>query len=512
MTMTQTRFSPDDALDLSTPEGRQAVGGRIAAPEYDRDQIRAGIVHIGVGGFHRSHQAMYLDRLLSRPDTRDEALGWGICGVDLMPGDRPKGQALAAQDGLYTLVEKKPDGALEPRVIGSIIRYLFAPEAPAEVLEALASPQTKIVSLTITEGGYYFNQATGEFDADHPAVVADLAAGSEPRTVFGFVVEALRRRRDLGVPPFTVMSCDNIPGNGDIARAMFSAFADLRDPDLGAWVRTQVAFPNSMVDRITPVTTRQDIEQLRETFGIRDAVPVVCEPFTQWVLQDVFPAGRPPWERAGVQLVHDVVPYELMKLRLLNAGHQAMAYAGYLAGYRYAHEVAADPVFTEFLRGYMQQEGRPTLPDVPGANLDEYIHTLLQRFANPAIRDTLARLAAFGSDRIPKWLVPVIQQNLASGGEVTRSAAVVASWARYAEGTDESGQPIDVVDGLADELMASARRQTQDPLAFVRNEQLFGDIAGQSAFASAYLLALESFHEHGALRTIEQINENLRLT
>jgi mannitol 2-dehydrogenase len=189
-----------------------------------------------------------------------------------------------------------------------------------------------------------------------------------------------------------------------------------------------------------------------------------------------------------------------------------MAYGGYLAGYRYAHEVAADPVFAEFLLGYMQQEGRPTLPDVPGVDLDEYIHTLLRRFANPAIRDTLARLAAFGSDRIPQWLVPVIQQNLASGGEVTRSAAVVASWARYAEGTDESGEPIDVVDGLRDERMASARRQAEDPLAFVRNEELFGDIASQSAFAGAYLLALESFQKNGALRTVGQINENLRLT
>ena len=207
-----------------------------------------------------------------------------------------------------------------------------------------------------------------------------------------------------------------------------------------------------------------------------------------------------------------MVPYELMKLRLLNAGHQAIAYAGYLAGYRYAHEVMADPVFVEFLLGYMQQEGRPTLPGVPGVNLNEYITTLLQRFANPAIRDTLARLAAFSSDRIPKWLVPVIQQNLASGGEVTRSAAIVASWARYAEGTDESGEPIDVVDGLRDERMASARAQAGDPLAFVRNERLFGDIASQPAFAGAYLQALESFHQHGALRTIMQINENLRLT
>jgi len=504
--MTQADFSPGDELDLSTPEGRRAVPERIAAPAYDRKQIRVGIVHFGVGGFHRSHQAMYLDRLLSK----GEALEWGICGVDVLPADRPKKQPFTDQDGLYTLVLKDPDGSTEPRVIGSIVRYLFAPDEPGEVLDALADPQTKIVSLTITEGGYNFNQVTGEFDADNPAIVADLRPGSVPGTVFGFVAEGLRRRRDAGMPPFTVMSCDNIPGNGDVARAMFAAFVELKDPELGAWLRAEVAFPNSMVDRITPVTTARDIEQLRENYGVRDALPVVCEPFTQWVLQDTFPTGRPPWEQCGVQLVADVTPYELMKLRLLNASHQALAYAGYLAGYRYTHEAAADPAFIEFLLGYMQLEARPTLPEVPGVNLDEYIDTLLQRFANPAIQDTLARLAAWSSDRIPKWLVPVIRANLASGGQVTRSAAVVASWGRYDEGADESGEPIEVVDGLRDELMASAADQLSDPLAFVRNERLFGDIAEQPAFADAYVRALASFHAAGALRTYEVINESLR--
>jgi mannitol 2-dehydrogenase len=504
--MTQPRFSPEDELDLATPEGRAGAGQRMPAPAYDRQQPRGGIVHFGVGGFHRSHQAMYLDRLLSQGD----GLGWGICGVDVLAADRPKKQAFEDQDGLYTLVLKDADGGTDPRVIGSIAAYLFAPEEPQQVLDLLASPQTRIVSLTITEGGYNFNQVTGKFDASNPAVLADLRPGSVPGTVFGFVVEALRRRRACGTPPFTVMSCDNIPANGDVARDMFAAFADLKDPELGAWLRAEVPFPSSMVDRITPVTTAGDIEQLRADFGVRDALPVVCEPFTQWVLQDTFPTGRPPWERCGVQLVGDVTPYELMKLRLLNASHQAIAYAGYLAGYRYAHEAAADPVFVEFLLGYMQQEARPTLPDVPGVDLDDYIASLVERFGNPAIRDTLARLAASSSDRIPKWLVPVIRANLARGGQVTRSAAIVASWARYAEGADESGRPIDVVDGLRDELMASAQQQRRDPLAFVRNERLFGDICEHPAFADAYVRALESFHHNGARRTYELINENLR--
>ena len=334
-----------------------------------------------------------------------------------------------------------------------------------------------------------------------------VLVAEDERVMADTIVEGLRRRRALGLAPFTVMSCDNLPGNGHLAKEMFASYAELADPELADWVRSTVAFPNSMVDRITPVTTDDDKSLLAKEFALRDEWPVVCEDFTQWVLQDVFPPGRPPWERAGVHLVHDVVPYELMKLRLLNASHQAMAYAGYLAGYRYAHEVAADPVFIEFLRGYMQQEGRPTLPAVPGTDLDHYIHTLLQRFANPAIRDTLARLAAFSSDRIPKWLVPVIQQNLASGGEVTRSAAVVASWARYAEGVDENGERYEIDDILAPQLRAAAGRQRGHPAAFLEdNRAVFGDLADDTRFTRVYSSILTALLDGGVRKTFADLD------
>jgi len=307
------------------------------------------------------------------------------------------------------------------------------------------------------------------------------------------------------VQPFTVVSCDNIQGNGDVARSSFSTFAELKEPGLGDWIREHVAFPNSMVDRITPATSDADIDALRERVGIEDACPVVCEPFVQWVVEDTFPSGRPPLDRSGVQLTDDVEPYELMKLRILNAGHQAIAYTGTLVGLTYAHEAASDPAFVTFLRDYMNREARPTLNPVPGIDLDEYVETVLQRFASPAIRDTLARLAAFTSDRIPKFVLPVIRHNLATGGEITRSVAVVASWARYAEGSDEAGEPIDVVDRLRDEVVARARMERSDPLAFVRNERLFGDLAEHPVFADTYLQMLGSLRLRGVRATLEML-------
>jgi mannitol 2-dehydrogenase len=270
-------------------------------------------------------------------------------------------------------------------------------------------------------------------------------------------------------------------------------------------MEAEVAFPNSMVDRITPVTSTQDIEALADEFGVADAWPVVCEPFTQWVLEDRFGVpGRPPFEAAGVQVVDDVVPYELMKLRLLNASHQALCYLGYLAGYRYAHEVCQDPLFADFLLAYMEREGSPTLPPVPGVDLDAYRRQLVERFANPEVRDTLARLCAESSDRIPKWLVPVIQENLRTGGEIELSALVVASWARYAEGVDEQGNPIEVVDRLKDRVMAAAAAQRDDPLAFIRDRDLFGGLADDERFATAYTEALSKLHSLGARATLEQ--------
>ncbi|GAA3128682.1 mannitol dehydrogenase family protein [Streptosporangium carneum] len=484
-----------------TQETAGALPVEVAAPSYDRSKLTVGIVHFGVGGFHRAHQAMYVDRLMNDGLAHD----WAICGVGLLPGDARMRDALAAQDGLYTLVLKHPDGTREARVIGSIVEYLFAPDDPEAVLERMADPGVRIVSLTVTEGGYAIHPVTGEFDADDPGVRADLARGAVPATVFGFVAEALRRRRARGVAPFTVMSCDNIQGNGDVARRAFTAFARLADPDLAAWMEDAVAFPNSMVDRITPVTTDQDRQAVAERFGVEDAWPVVCEPFTQWVLEEGFPAGRPPFEEAGVQVVADVEPYELMKLRLLNAGHQALCYFGYLGGYRYAHEAASDPAIAAFLLDYMDVEATPTLMPVPGIDLDVYKRTLVERFSNPEVRDTLARLCAESSDRIPKWVLPVVRERLAQGGEVTRAAAVVASWARYAEGTDEAGEPIEIVDRLKDRLTAAAKAQRERPTAFVENRDLFGDLADDGRFVAPYLRALGSLHADGALATVREL-------
>ncbi|NUQ32468.1 MAG: mannitol dehydrogenase family protein [Dermatophilaceae bacterium] len=476
-----------------------ALPPEVGRPAYDRSKVTAGIVHFGVGGFHRAHQAMYLDQLMEQ----GEALDWGICGVGALPHDRRIVDTLTAQDGLYTLVVKHPDGRREPRVIGSIVEMMFAPDDPQAVVDRLTDPRTRIVSLTITEGGYLVNQVTGEFDASDPSIRADLEEGAVPRTVFGYVVAALAARRAAGQTPFTVMSCDNLPGNGDVARKMMTAFARLKDPELADWMDDHVQFPNCMVDRITPVTTPDDIDRLATDFGVQDGWPVVCEPFTQWVLEDHFTDGRPPFEDAGVQLVDDVVPYELMKLRLLNASHQALCYLGYLSGYRYAHEVCQDPLFVDFLLGYMEREGSPTLPEVPGVDLDAYRHQLIERFANPEVRDTLARLCAESSDRIPKWLVPVINRNLETGGEIDRSALVVASWARYAEGVDEQGEPIEVVDRIRDRVMEAAARQGDDPLAFLRDKDLFGGLADDPRFAEVYTEALSALHDRGARETLQ---------
>src|SRR5690606_4782929 len=334
-------------LDLAGTPATQppARDGAVGLPPYDRTGLHAGIVHLGVGGFHRAHQALALDELLRRGEARD----WAICGVGLLPGDSAMRDALVPQDGRYTLVTKHPDGALEARVVGSLVEYLYAPDDPEAVLERLADPATRIVSLTITEGGYNVDQVTGEVDATAPAVVADARPGAVPTTVVGYAVEAPARRRGLG-----------------------------------EWVRDTVAFPSSMVDRITPVTTDEDRALVREWFGVVDRWPVVAEPFFQWVLEDDFPLGRPPLQDAGVQLVDDVEPYELMKLRLLNVGHQALAYLGWLSGYRYAHEAVADPLLARFVRDYMD-EATSTLRPVPGVDLEEYKTTLLERFGNPAV-------------------------------------------------------------------------------------------------------------------------------
>ncbi|WP_336629745.1 MULTISPECIES: mannitol dehydrogenase family protein [unclassified Microbacterium] len=391
----------------------------LPRPEYARDPEKASIVHFGLGNFHRAHQAMYLDRLLAAGETDG-----GICGVGVLPSDVRMRDALAGQDHLYTLVLKAPDGGVHAQVIGSVVDYLFAPENPSAVVDRLADPVTRIVSLTITEGGY---------------VLPEIEDPSAP-SAFSLIVDALARRRDAGAAPFTVMSCDNLQDNGRIAARVVIECARNRNEELAAWIEQKVAFPCSMVDRITPTTTEEDRALLRDRFGVDDAWPVVAEPFAQWVLEDRFTDGRPSLEKAGVQVVDDVRPYELMKLRLLNASHQALAYFGMLLGHTYAHETASDPLVQGLLRAYMA-EARMTLAPVPGIDLDEYQATLLVRFSNPAIADTLERLGTDSINRMATFVLPVLEESIAAGRMPRAALSIVTAWmtAKPAQSAEAEG-------------------------------------------------------------------------
>ncbi len=475
----------------------------VAQPRYRREDLRTGIVHIGVGNFHRAHQAMYVDRLLNQGGSTD----WAICGVGLLPRDAQVRDALRGQDMRYTLVERSPDGRAAARTIAAIADYLYAPDDPEAVFERLAHRGTKIVTLTITEGGYNVTE-DGAFDADDPAVRRDLAPGAVPATVFGVVVEGLRRRRDRGIPAFTIVSCDNLPGNGSVARRSFTSYAGLIDAGLGDWIGREAAFPNSMVDRITPVTTDETRRYVADTFGVADAWPVVCEDFTEWVLEDQFTLGRPALQDAGVRLVPDVTPYELMKLRLLNAGHQAIAYFGYLMGYRYAHEAIADPAIAALVTRYMKEEAEPTLAPVPGIDLADYERSLLARFANSHVPDTLLRLGTDGSDRIAKFLLPVVRDRKDRGLTSPWSAAIVASWAAFARGVDEDGTPIDFTDRRRRLIDAAVIRQASEPAGFLTVSELFGELGDDAEFARQFAAGYRQIADHGARFALERLTRH----
>ncbi len=456
---------------------RQADLARLPAgvprPTYDRGALRSAIVHMSVGGFHRAHQAVYLDDLLQR----GQAAGWGICGVGLLPQDARMRDVLRAQDCLYTVIERSAAGD-RPRVIGSMREYLLAPDDPGAVVQRMASPECRIVSLTITEGGYFVNQGTGQLDEAHPDLRHDLASPHAPRSSFGLLAEALERRRADGLPPFTIQSCDNLQSNGDVARRMFLAFLERRDPALREWVEQDVAFPNAMVDRITPVTTDAHRALVRDRIGIADGWPVVCEPFLQWVIEDRFPQGRPAWERAGAQLVADVHPYEMMKIRLLNASHQALCYIGLLLGHRHVDQTMADADIRQLIETMMDREVTPLLPPVPGIDLAAYKRTLVERFSNPVLSDQLARIGAETSDRIPKFVLPSIREALArKGGPMQALTFTVATWFRtLAVDVDVTGAALPKSDPLLEELTRRARAGGDDPRPLLELHDVFGDV------------------------------------
>ena len=478
-----------------------ALPNTIERPRYDRRDMTPGIVHIGVGGFHRSHQALYLDEMFNRGGRLD----CGIIGVGLMPGDLRIKRSLESQDYLYTLMVIYPNGERRARVVGSIVDYLYAPDDSNAVIEAMANSAIHTVSLTITEGGYNSDPVTEEFDFSPSAITADLDNPAQSKTVFGLVCEALRRRWQRNIVPFTVLSCDNIQGNGDIAKRMFCSFGARRDAALGAWMAANVAFPNSRVDRITPVTTDEDRDYLAQQFDIEDACPVVCEPYLQWVMEAAgadFPLSE--LASVGVQIVGDVKPYELMKLRLLNASHQALAYFAYLSGYRYVHEAAQDTDIKRFLGAYMA-EAAPTLEPLAGVDVEDYCRTVILRFGNPYIADTLSRICTDSSERIPKFILPMVRDNIRRGGPVALAAAVVASWARYCEGVDEEGMPIQVVDPRSTELMHYAAQNRQNATVFIANRALFGELIDHQPFANAYRAVLASLHARGARATMAEL-------
>lgn len=465
----------------------------VPKPAYDRAALAIGIVHFGVGGFHRAHQAVYLDDLLNDGKAQE----WGICGVGLLPSDVRMREALVPQDCLYTVVTRDAHGD-RARVVGSLAQYLLAPDNPEAVLAMLAAPQTRLVTLTITEGGYNTDFHTHEFNLSHPDIVHDLAYPHQPVTVFGYLAEGLARRRDAGLTPFTVLSCDNIQGNGTVISHCMEAFAHARDPQLARWIGENTAFPSCMVDRITPQTTDAERDLVRQEFGIEDAWPVVCEPYQQWVIEDTFSNGRPPLEDVGVQMVADVRPYETIKLRLLNAGHSALGYLGWLAGFRTIDRVASDPQFQRFLRTLWDSEVSPLLPPVPGIDLGEYKATLLVRFANPRIADQVARICLDGSSKMPKFLLPSLREQLAQGGPHRALTLATAGWLRYLLGTDEQGQPYPIDDPQAALLQERAQAGGADPRPLLSVRSVFGDLIDNAAFVQELGGALELLHARGA--------------
>ncbi|MGU7771680.1 mannitol dehydrogenase family protein [Burkholderia sp. MR1-5-21] len=421
-----------------------ALPASVAVPEYDRSKVSAGIAHIGVGNFHRAHEALYVDRCLHLPSHES----WGICGISLGAGAeaRSKADALRKQDGLYTLTEYAPDGEVRCRVIGSLVEYMLAPADPEAVLAKLADPAIRIVSLTITEGGYNFDETTGEFLLSTPDVAHDLTA-STPRTVFGYIVAALKRRRDAGLKAFTVVSCDNLRQNGNTTKRAILSFAAAVDKDLAEWIAANATFPNSMVDRIAPQVSEAVKARANAGSGIEDASPVVAETFTQWVIEDKFADGRPDFPSVGVEMRHDVEAYEAVKGRMLNASHMLLSYPAVLLGYRLVHEAMVDADIVALLSTFMEKDAIPVIDGPSGLSLSGYRDLTIERFSNPAVADQLLRVAHNGAAKIPVFHTKTIQALLDKGRDVRREALLLAGFRRYLDGVDDFGAAFDVDEG-----------------------------------------------------------------
>ncbi len=481
------------ALSLQTLHELPAIVGR---PTYQRSDISPGILHFGVGNFHRAHLAVYLDDLFNQGLNHD----WGIVGAGVMPTDRAMRDRLKAQDYLTTVVEQD-SGVSTAHVTGAMIDFV-APDDRIGLLQWLADPRIRIVSLTITEGGYFIDPVTGTFDVTHPSIVHDGANPDEAKTVFGILVAGLKQRRAQGIPPFTIMSCDNVPHNGAVTRNAVVGVAHLSDPALAEWVQANVAFPNAMVDRITPATTDRERDLLMSNFGVRDTSPVFCEEFKQWVLEDHFPLGRPAFDKVGATFVADVSPFETMKIRILNGGHAILAYAGGLLDVHYVHEAMEHALIRDFLVKMEQDEIIPLVPPVPDTSLQDYFTLIMRRFSNPAIGDTIRRLCLDGSNRQPKFIVPSIADAIKAGRRFNGLALESALWCRYCYGVTESGTVIEPNDPNWARLQEMAREAKRDPLVWLTMDDVYAAVSKDAAFAKAFSASLNAIWSDGVEKTM----------
>jgi mannitol 2-dehydrogenase len=479
---------------------------KIVLSSYDRSQLQGGILHIGVGNFHRAHMAAYQDDLFHHDLENHKS--WGIIGAGIMHFDEAKRNQLQAQDWLQTLVERDGDSE-NARILRSMIDFLPVDHVRQEHKELkahLASPAIKIVSLTVTEGGYFLND--GKFDPAHPLIQHDIQNPSQPHTIFGMMIQALGHRRSVGMAPFTIMSCDNIPMNGQVVRSVVLGLATQIDDDLAEWIDDNVAFPNSMVDRITPVTTDAQRQHIQDKYGYHDAAPIFCEPFRQWVIEDIpFSCGRPAWEQLdNVKFVPNVVPYEEMKIRILNGGHASLCYPAALLGVQYVHEAMDHPTIGAFLDALECQEIIPTVPPVPDTKLNEYWNLISSRFANPTIGDTITRICYDGASRQPKFIVPVAADALEEDhGRVDGLALVSALWCRYCQGKTEAGEVIPPNDPQWDRLQALALQAADDSNQWLLGlHDVYGKVGENPTFQASFRKALTNIQTKGVEAAMKQ--------
>lgn len=475
---------------------------QVISYNYNREKVKPGILHIGVGNFHRAHEECYTNLLLEDADQQQ----WGICGAMLLPSDEHLYKTLKKQSGEYTLTVCGRDGNDQAYRIGSLVQLLWAVENPEAVLARIADKDIRIITLTITEGGYNLEKATGEFMLNDESIKHDLQNPATPKTTFGFVAEGLRRRKAAGNGPVTILSCDNLQHNGNTAKKAFTAFIKAQDEELAAWVAENVTFPNSMVDRITPATRPEDIERLDAMNGAADEAPVYCEDFIQWVVEDNFAAGRPAWERVGVEFTDDVTAYENMKLSLLNASHTLLSYPSFLSGYRKVDDAMHDERIARFVRTFMDVDITPYVPAPGNTDLELYKQTLIERFGNRSVSDQIARLCFDGISKFPVYIMPNLIKMIRDHADLTRVTYLIAAYRHYLKyRTDDNGATFEVAEPWmtpSDEALI----KSHDPLDFLSLSPFQStDLAAADAFAKQYLQMVDAIKEEGAMRVLESI-------